>query len=76
MLVCSVAVVPAPISARLTVNAPPLSIVIATEPGSPPDMTVFFPKRGKDGTAPLVTVADSKLAVSYTHLTLPTKRIV
>ena len=38
--------------------------MIATEPGSPPDMTVFLPKRGKDGTAPLVTVADSKLGTA------------
>ena len=60
-------------SARLTVNACPLSIVIATDPGSPPDTTVFLPRRGSDGTAPFVTVADSKLgtasAAMYDSLT-------
>ena len=50
------AVTPAPVADRLTVIAPPLSIVIAVVPIFPPAKVVVSPNIGNAGTAPLVTV--------------------
>ena len=55
------AVTPAPVADKLTVIAPPLSIVIAVVPISQPETVVVSPKIGNAGTTPLVTVVAKKL---------------
>jgi len=50
------AVTPAPVADKLTVIAPPESIVMAVVPISPPETVCVSPNIGNAGTTPLVTV--------------------
>ena len=62
------------LSVSKTINATEISVAALSPPKSPPRVLFRTPKDAK--LASLVRAFPTKETVSYTHLTLPTKRIV
>ena len=74
-----VADVPAP--PPVIVVTPADVIVPASVPATPPEVVVVLPSNGNAAMTPpdtdeVVVTSSPSISVSYTHLTLPTKRIV